>query len=80
MTIRPPTFEECEALAMLCDRLADRAIGYGKTAGDPSVARRFYREAEALQRVVDILAFVGAREPRLHLLLEPAPARERRFG
>jgi hypothetical protein len=80
MTIRPPTFDECEALAMLCDRLADRATGYGKTAGDPSVARRFYREAEALQRVVDILAFVGAREPRLHLLLESASARERRFG
>ncbi len=32
MTIRPPTFDECEALAMLCDRLADRATGYGKTA------------------------------------------------
>ena len=80
MTIRPPTFDECEALAMLCDRLADRAIGYGKTAGDPSVARRFYREAEALNRVTDILGFIGQRSTRLHLLLEPAPARERRYG
>lgn len=80
MTIRPPTFDECEALAMLCDSLADRATGYGKTAGDPSVARRFYQEAEALNRITDVLAFIGQRSNRLHLLLEPAPARERRFG
>jgi hypothetical protein len=77
--MRPPTFDECEALALLLDALSDRSAGYAKTAGDAFVARRFYREAEALQRVVEILAWVGAREPALHLPLKPA-VRERRIG
>lgn len=79
MTIRPPTFDECEALAIFTDALANRSRVYAESAADADVRRRFYREAEALNRITDILGFIGQRSTRLHLLLEPAPARERRI-
>lgn len=80
MTIRPPTFEECERLAIFHDNHAEKTRVYAETAGSPDVRRRYYDEVAAFARTVEILSFIGMRESRLHLLLEPASPRERRYG
>ena len=78
--LAPPTFLECEELAIFASERADRERALARAAGhNPPVARQYLREAERLDRIVQILGWVGQREDRLHILTEPA-RREPRFG